>query len=80
MLFMKYFKLFVASMFVAGLLGSIGTAADKPKKLTCCQEAQAKKAECSHKCCIAAHKAGKSCEKCNPNKEDLKKEPKPGGK
>jgi hypothetical protein len=43
------------------------------KKLTCCQEAAAHDGkECKHKCCIAAHRSGKSCEKCNPNKEDLK--------
>ncbi len=49
------------------------TAADKPqKKLTCCEQAAAAGKECRHKCCVAAHKEGKSCEKCNPNKEDLK--------
>jgi hypothetical protein len=36
--------------------------------------ASSKATECSHQCYIDAHKAGKSCEKCNPNKEDLKKE------
>lgn len=51
-------------------------AAEKKPKLTCCQEAAAKKEECKHKCCIAAHRDGKSCEKCNPNKEDLKKDKK----
>jgi hypothetical protein len=45
-------------------------------KLTCCQQASAEGKECRHKCCAAAHKEGKSCQKCNPNKEDLKKEPK----
>jgi hypothetical protein len=48
-------------------------AAEKPaKKLTCCEKAAAANKECSNKCCIAAHKAGKSCTKCNPNQEDLK--------
>jgi hypothetical protein len=41
-------------------------------KLTCCEKAAAQKKECKHKCCVTAHKEGKSCEKCNPNKEDLK--------
>ena len=36
--------------------------------------------KCSHKCCIAAHKDGKSCVRCNPNKEDLKQEAKKGQK
>ena len=39
---------------------------------TCCQKAAAAGKECKNKCCIAAHKEGKSCSKCNPNKEDLK--------
>ncbi len=39
---------------------------------TCCQKAAAAGKECKDKCCIAAHKEGKSCVKCNPNKEDLK--------
>ena len=39
---------------------------------TCCEKAAAGKKECTHKCCVAAHKEGKSCDKCNPNKEDAK--------
>jgi len=39
---------------------------------TCCEKAAAAGKECKNKCCIAAHKEGKSCSKCNPNKEDLK--------
>ncbi len=55
------------------LLAGPAFAADKPpKKLTCCEQAAAAGKECSHKCCVTAHKEGKSCEKCNPNKEDLK--------
>ncbi len=56
---------------------SLLLAAPREVKLTCCQQAKAKDKECTHKCCVNAHKAGKSCEKCNPNKEDL---PKPGKK
>ena len=52
-------------------------AAEAAKKQTCCQEAKAKNKECTHKCCIAAHKKDESCTRCNPNKEDIaKKEPK----
>ena len=58
------------AVFLCGGTGVL--AAEKAPKLTCCQEAHAKKEECKHKCCIAAHKEGKSCQKCNPNKEDLK--------
>jgi hypothetical protein len=55
-------------------------SADKQAgKVTCCQEASANSKECRHKCCAAAHKDRKSCEKCNPNKEDLKKDPKKQG-
>jgi hypothetical protein len=62
---------------VLGCAGSLlvgsAMAADRPqKKQTCCEQAAAAGKECSHKCCVAAHKEGKSCEKCNPNKEDLK--------
>ncbi len=47
-------------------------AADQPaKKLTCCEQAAAKGKECRHRCCLAAHKEGQSCLKCNPKKEDL---------
>jgi len=51
--------------------GFESSAADKPKKLTCCQEARANKKECTHNCCITAHKKKESCKRCNPNKEDL---------
>jgi hypothetical protein len=51
--------------------GPVLAAEKQEKTLTCCQEAAAQGKECRHKCCIAAHKDGKSCAKCNPNKEDL---------
>lgn len=68
----------LAAILSLSLVGIAG-AAEKASKLTCCQEAAAKKEECKHRCCINAHKEGKSCTKCNPNKEDLKliKDPKP---
>ena len=79
---MSISKSVVVGLFAFALVAFPGMGAEKKPKLTCCQEAAAKKGECKHKCCIAAHKAGKSCEKCNPNKEDLKKDkdPKPKGK
>ena len=70
---MKQLKLMVILGCLSSLLGGSTLAADKPaKKLTCCEKAAADGKECTHKCCVAAHKNGKSCEKCNPNKEDLK--------
>ena len=67
----------IKSLLVAGcafsLLLSPALAVDKAAgKKTCCQEAAEKGKECRHKCCVAAHKENKSCEKCNPGKEDLK--------
>jgi hypothetical protein len=50
--------------------------AGEGKDKTCCEKAKAAGKECTHKCCVAAHKDGKSCEKCNKNKEDVKKEDK----
>jgi hypothetical protein len=64
--------LWAVSLALSLLAASTTFAAEKPKKLTCCEKAAVEKKECSNKCCIAAHKAGKSCTKCNPNKEDLK--------
>ena len=55
------------------LLLAPAIAAEKSTgKKTCCQEAAEKGKECRHKCCVAAHKDAKSCQKCNPGKEDLK--------
>ncbi len=73
---MNIWKSVMAGVLAFSILGLPAIAAEKKPKLTCCQEAAAKKEECKHKCCVAAHKAGKSCEKCNPNKEDLKKDKK----
>ena len=70
---MKLIKILVVLGCLASLLGASAPAADKAtQKLTCCEQAAAEHKECKHKCCVAAHKEGKSCEKCNPNKEDLK--------
>jgi len=69
---MKSIRVLFALACAVYLLGGLALAAEKPTKLTCCQEAAANDKECRHKCCVAAHRDGKSCEKCNPNKEDLK--------
>ncbi|HOX58658.1 MAG TPA: hypothetical protein P5205_20615 [Candidatus Paceibacterota bacterium] len=70
---MKLIKTLAVLGCAAVLLAGSASAADQPrKKLTCCEQAAAAGKECRHKCCMAAHKEGRSCEKCNPNKEDLK--------
>ncbi len=70
---MKLMKMLVVLGCLCSLLGGMVRAADNPKKeQTCCEKAAAASKECTHKCCVTAHKDGKSCEKCNPNKEDLK--------
>jgi hypothetical protein len=63
---------------MAGLMGLVAVGAEKQK--TCCEKAIEQKKECANKCCIKAHKEGKSCTKCNPNKEDLKLYEKKGEK
>lgn len=72
---MKLIKSLSAIACIVSLLAGSALAAEK-KDLTCCEKAKAEGKECTHKCCVAAHKDGKSCEKCNPNKEDLKKDDK----
>ncbi len=70
---MKLIKLLVVLVCATSLVAGPAIAAETaPKALTCCEKAAAGKTECSHKCCVVAHKDGKSCQKCNPNKEDLK--------
>jgi len=74
---MKLIKNLSAVLCAVALLASAAIAADSAdKKQTCCEKAKAAGKECTHKCCVAAHKDGKSCEKCNPNKEDQKKDEK----
>jgi len=69
---MKLIKTLSAVVCAMAILAGPALAADK----TCCEKAKAAGKECTHKCCVAAHKDGKSCEKCNPNKEDQKKDDK----
>lgn len=70
---MKHFSLIAAVICAICLASTIAQATEAAKKLTCCQEAKAKDKECTHKCCITAHKKGESCTRCNPDKEDLAK-------
>jgi hypothetical protein len=70
---MKSLKILVTVGCAVSLLtGLVGAVESATGKLTCCQGASAKAKDCRHKCCVAAHREGKSCTKCNPNKEDLK--------
>lgn len=67
----------MAAILACALMAGIALAGEKQ---TCCEKAVAEGKQCRNKCCIAAHKANKSCEKCNPNKEDLKKDSKKDAK
>ncbi len=68
---MKFIKTFGVTAVATILLSGLVLAADQ-KQQTCCEKAAAAGKQCTMKCCVAAHHEGKSCEKCNPNKEDLK--------
>jgi hypothetical protein len=39
---------------------------------SCCDDAKKAGKECTHKCCVEAAKNKKTCEKCNPKKEEKK--------
>ena len=74
---MKLIKTISAVVCAVAVLAASALAENAAeKKQTCCEKAKAAGKECTHKCCVAAHKDGKSCEKCNPNKEDMKKDAK----
>jgi len=75
---MKAIKNLMIALCAVALLTSAALA--EGKKLTCCEKAIAEGKECKNKCCLVAHRAGKSCEKCNPNQEDLKAMKKAGKK
>jgi len=70
---MKKVSLLVTLVGALFLSFTVTQAVEAAKKLTCCQESKAKGKECTHKCCIAAHKKGESCTRCNPHNEDLAK-------
>lgn len=61
---MKFIKTFTTLAFAAALLAGATMAYAE----SCCDKAKAKGEECKHKCCVAAKKEGKVCEKCNPKK------------
>ncbi len=75
---MKAIKTLLVALCAVALLTSGALA--EGKKQTCCEKAVAEGKECKNKCCLAAHRNGKSCEKCNPNQEDLKAMKKAGKK
>mgnify|MGYP003349139935 CR=1 FL=1 len=65
---MKVLKTLCAAVIAMALLTGVSFAAEK----SCCEKAAAEGKECTHKCCVEAKKAGKTCEKCNGKKEDKK--------
>jgi len=71
---MKSMRIWFALVCACSMLAGSAIAADQKvaPKQTCCEEAAAKGKECRHKCCVAAHKDGKSCTVCNPQEQDLK--------
>ena len=70
---MKLIKILSVVACTMALLAGPAMGAEKSKDKTCCEKAAADGKECTHKCCVAAHKEeGKSCEKCNSDKQDLK--------
>lgn len=72
---MKFIKLITVALFATALLTSPAFAADKTDK-TCCEKAKDASKDCAHPCCVTAKKDGKTCEKCNPKKEEKKEEKK----
>ncbi len=71
---MKLTNFFIAVGCALFLFAGSALAADKQvtTKQTCCELAAAKSKDCRHKCCVAAHRDGKSCAVCNPQQQDLK--------
>jgi len=71
---MKSMRILFAVACACSMLAGSAIGADQKAapKQTCCEEAAAKGKECRHKCCVAAHKDGKSCSVCNPQEQDLK--------
>ena len=73
---MKLIKLLTVAACAFALVAGSAMAQDKAEKAkkSCCEKAKAKGETCTHPCCVEATKAGKVCEKCNPKKEEPKKE------
>jgi hypothetical protein len=76
---MKRFQYLLILALTCGFMGGVAHAQSQKapatkaadKKLTCCEQAFKEAKECRNKCCITAHRQEKSCEKCNPGKQDL---------
>lgn len=69
---MKLIKMITVAAFAAALLVGPAFAEDK----SCCEKAKDAGKDCTHPCCVTAKKDGKTCEKCNPKKEEKKEEKK----
>lgn len=65
---MKLTKSLIVGLFAFSLMAAPAFAGE-----SCCDKAKAKGEECKHKCCVAAKKDGKVCEKCNSKKSEEKK-------
>lgn len=65
---MKLIKMITVAAFALALLAGPAFAGDK----TCCEKAKEANKDCAHKCCADAKKDSKTCEKCNPKKEEKK--------
>lgn len=84
---MKPTRILSVTICVLSLLGRVAFAAEtnsdkatKDQKLpACCEKFKAEGKECPHKCCIAARKEGKVCEKCPVAKDEKKKDDKKAG-
>ena len=61
----KYLSLIVCAFALA--IGTANVSAE-----SCCDKAKKAGKECDHKCCVEAAKNKKTCEKCNPKKEEKK--------
>lgn len=66
---MKLIKMITVAAFTMALLAGPAFAAEDK---TCCEKAKEANKDCAHKCCVDAKKDGKTCEKCNPKKEEKK--------
>ena len=71
---MKLIKTLSALAFAIVLMASPAFA--EHKQADCCKKATDDKKTCTHKCCVAAAKDGKECEKCGGSGELPKKEKK----
>ena len=71
---MKLIKILSALAFAIVLMASPAFA--EHKQADCCKKAADDKKTCTHKCCVAAAKEGKECEKCGGSGELPKKEKK----